>query len=105
MSRSRGWDGTYLIRQYWRSALVFCFNYGVDTGTVRKFPPAHEPILWRQLLWGRQSSDREANSPGALKSSGSGTIPSPGGSLAAVRINRHAWTRIPIVVRLARIRD
>jgi hypothetical protein len=32
-------------------------NYGVDTGTVWKPAPFHEPILWRQLAWA---------SPGAI---------------------------------------
>jgi hypothetical protein len=31
-----------------------------DTGTVWKSTPAHEPILWRHVLGGRQSPDREA---------------------------------------------
>ena len=35
------------------------FNYGVDTGTVWKTLPFHEPILWRHVSWGRQSPDRE----------------------------------------------
>ena len=38
--------------------MVF-FNYGVDTGTVWKSAPAHEPILWRHVSWGRLSPDRE----------------------------------------------
>ena len=35
------------------------FDYGIDTGTVWKAAPAHEPILWRHVSWGRQSPDRE----------------------------------------------
>ncbi|MDA1229411.1 MAG: hypothetical protein O2856_01430 [Planctomycetota bacterium] len=35
------------------------FNYGVDTGTVWKTEPFHEPILWRHVSWDRQSPDRE----------------------------------------------
>jgi hypothetical protein len=35
------------------------FNYGVDTGTVWKTLPFHEPILWRHVSWVRQSPDRE----------------------------------------------
>src|SRR5215207_8848530 len=31
----------------------------VTTGTVWKSAPAHEPILWRHVSWGRQSPDRE----------------------------------------------
>ena len=40
-------------------ALVVFFNYGVDTGTVWKSAPFHEPILWRHVSWDRQSPDRE----------------------------------------------
>jgi hypothetical protein len=39
---------------------VVFFNYGVDTGTVWKSTPAHEPILWRHVIWDWQSPDREA---------------------------------------------
>lgn len=35
------------------------FNYGVDTGTIWKSTPDHEPILWRHVSWERQSPDRE----------------------------------------------
>ena len=35
------------------------FNYGVDTGTVWKSTPAHEPILGRHVIWNRRSPDRE----------------------------------------------
>jgi hypothetical protein len=35
------------------------FNYGVDTGTVWKSAPFHEPILWRHVTWDAQSPDRE----------------------------------------------
>jgi hypothetical protein len=35
------------------------FNYGVDTVTVWKSAPFHEPILWRHETWEPQSSDRE----------------------------------------------
>lgn len=38
--------------------MVF-FNYGVDTGTVWKTLPFHEPIRWRHISWGRQCPDRE----------------------------------------------
>jgi hypothetical protein len=40
--------------------LVVLFNYGVDTGTVWRSTPAHEPILWRHVIWDRKSPDREA---------------------------------------------
>ena len=59
MERPRGWDCPVPIGRYWRSALVVFFNYGVDTGTVWKSAPFHEPILWRHVSWGRQSPDRE----------------------------------------------
>jgi hypothetical protein len=66
MGRPRGWDGFHPIGRCWRSALIFFFNYGVDTGTVWKSTPAHEPILWRHVLWGRQSPDREAKEQSPL---------------------------------------
>jgi integrase len=59
MTRPRGWDDPLPIGRYWRNALVVFFNYGVDTGTVWKSAPFHEPILWRHVSWGRQSPDRE----------------------------------------------
>jgi hypothetical protein len=46
-------------QRYWRAALVVFFNYGVDTGTVWKSAPFHEPILWRHVTWDPQSTDRE----------------------------------------------
>jgi integrase len=60
MERPRGWDQLIPIGRFWRSALVVFFNYGLDTGTVWKSAPFHEPILWRHVSWGRQSPDREA---------------------------------------------
>jgi hypothetical protein len=60
MERARGWDAAHPIGRYWRCALVVFFNYGVDTGTVWKSNPAHEPILWRHVIWDRRSPDREA---------------------------------------------
>jgi hypothetical protein len=59
MRRPRGWDAPFPVGRYWRAALVAFFNYGVDTGTVWKAAPAHEPILLRHVHWGRQSPDRE----------------------------------------------
>jgi integrase len=59
MERPRGWRGEVPVGRYWRCALVVFFNYGVDTGTVWKSEPAHEPILWRHVSWGRESPDRE----------------------------------------------
>ena len=45
MKRPRGWDSPFPVGRYWRAALVVFFNYGVDTGTVWKSAPFHEPIL------------------------------------------------------------
>lgn len=50
---------TNKVRSHLRAALVVFFNYGVDTGTVWKTLPFHEPIRWRHISWGRQSPDRE----------------------------------------------
>ena len=52
MRRPRGWDAPLPVGRYWRAALVVFFNYGVDTGTVWKSAPAHEPILWRHVSLG-----------------------------------------------------
>lgn len=60
MKRPRGWDASCPVGRYWRAALVLFFNYGVDTGTIWKSAPFHEPILWRHISWNRQSPDREA---------------------------------------------
>ncbi|QDV36194.1 tyrosine-type recombinase/integrase [Tautonia plasticadhaerens] len=60
MGRPRGWDAAYPVGRYWRAALVVFFNYGVDTGTVWRSTPAHEPILRRHVIWDRRSPDREA---------------------------------------------
>jgi hypothetical protein len=38
---------------------VVFFNYGVDTGTVWKSAPFHEPILWRHVSWDHHSPDRK----------------------------------------------
>lgn len=59
MERPRGWCESIPVGRYWRCALVVFFNYGVDTGTVWKSTPFHEPILWRHVSWNRQSPDRE----------------------------------------------
>lgn len=59
MGRRRGWDAPLPSGRYWRAALVVCFNYEVDTGTVWESTPAHEPILWRPGSWERSSPDRE----------------------------------------------
>ena len=60
MARPRGWDAPFPIGRYWRAALVVFFNYGVDTGTVWKSIPAHEPVLWRNVCWRAESPDRDA---------------------------------------------
>lgn len=59
MKRPRGWSAPYPIGRYWRSALVLFFNYGLDTGTIWKSTPSHEPILWRHVCWDKQSPDRD----------------------------------------------
>src|SRR5262249_56719607 len=59
MNRPRGWDSPFPVGRYWRAALVVFFNYGVDTGTVCKSAPFHEPILWHHVTWDPQSPDRE----------------------------------------------
>ena len=59
MMRPRGWNDVYPVGRYWRSALVLFFNYGIDTGTLWKTLPFHEPILWRHVTWGSQSPDRQ----------------------------------------------
>ena len=59
LKRPRGWSDPWPVGRYWRCALVIFFNYGVDTGTVWKTLPFHEPIRWRHVSWGLQSPDRE----------------------------------------------
>ena len=59
MPRPRGWHLPVPVGRFWRAALVVFFNYGVDTGTVWKSAPFHEPILWRHISWNRNSPDRE----------------------------------------------
>jgi integrase len=59
MERPRGWSELMPVGRYWRCALVVFYNYGVDTGTVWKSEPSHEPILWQHISWNRQSPDRE----------------------------------------------
>lgn len=60
MSRPRGWSSSHPVGRYWRCALVLFFNYGLDTGTVWKGRPDHEPIRWRHISWHRQSPDGQA---------------------------------------------
>jgi hypothetical protein len=59
LQRPRGWDSPVPVGRHWRAAIVVFFNYGVDTGTIWKCAPCHEPILWRHVSWSRQSPDRE----------------------------------------------
>ena len=59
MPHPRGWKHPVPIGRYWRAAVVLLFNYGVDTGTIWKSAPFHEPVLWRHVAWDRQSPDRE----------------------------------------------
>ncbi len=49
LKRPRGWSDALPIERYWRSALALFFNYGLDTGTIWKSTPIHEPILWRHI--------------------------------------------------------
>jgi hypothetical protein len=59
LRRPRGWTETMPVGRYWRCALALFFNYWLDTGTIWKSAPFHEPILWRHVSWGRHSPDRE----------------------------------------------
>jgi integrase len=58
--RPRGWDLPLSVGRHWRAALVLFFNYGLDTGTIWKSAPCHEPILWRHISWDHQSPDGHA---------------------------------------------
>lgn len=58
MKRPRGWNSVFTVGHYWRAALVVFFNYGVDSGTIWRTAPFHEPILWRHVHWLRESPDR-----------------------------------------------
>lgn len=59
MKNPRGWCELFPVGRYWRAALVIFVNYGLDTGTVWKTAPFHEPILWRHVSWKSRSPDRE----------------------------------------------
>jgi integrase len=59
MQRPRGWDLPMPVGRYWRAALALFFNYGLDTGTIWKSIPWHEPIRWRNVCWDRHAPDRE----------------------------------------------
>ena len=60
MKRPRGWEHALPVGRYWRCALVVFFNYGVDTGTIWKTEPVHEPILWRHVSWNVHSPDGQS---------------------------------------------
>ena len=47
----RGWNHPVSIGHYWRCALVVLFNYGLDTGSLWRTIPVHQPILWRHVSW------------------------------------------------------
>ena len=55
MRRPHGWDRSIPVGRYWRCALVLFFNYGLDTGTVWRSIPIHEPIRWRHVSWDQQA--------------------------------------------------
>lgn len=59
LRRPRGWHAPIPVGRFWRAALVLFFNYGLDSGTIWKWDPIHEPILWRHIHWHRASPDRE----------------------------------------------
>ena len=59
LTRPRGWSVPIPVGRFWRAALVVFFNYGVDSGTIWRWTPSHEPILWRHICWARESPDRE----------------------------------------------
>jgi hypothetical protein len=59
LRRPRGWNLPIPVGKFWRAALVVLFNYGLDSGTVWRSAPFHEPILWRHISWSRESPDRD----------------------------------------------
>jgi len=59
LRRPRGWNSPIHVGRFWRAALVVLFNYGVDSGTIWKSKPIHEPILWRHICWDRESPHTE----------------------------------------------
>lgn len=60
MRRPHAWKQPHTVGQYWRSAIVLFFNYGLDTGTVWKTKTTHEPLLWRHVFWNHESPDRQS---------------------------------------------
>ena len=59
LKRPRGWKEPFKVGRYWRCALVLFVNYGLDTGTLWRTAPFHEPILWRHVSWGAESPNRQ----------------------------------------------
>lgn len=57
MRRPQGWDREVPVGRYWRCALVLFFNYDLDTGTVWRSIPKHEPIRWRHASLNPQAPD------------------------------------------------
>lgn len=55
LRRPRGWKEPHSVGQYWRSAIVLLFNYGLDTGTIWKTKTTHQPLLWRHVFWNHES--------------------------------------------------
>jgi len=49
LRKPRGWSQSPSIGAYSRSGLELFFNSGVETGTIWKPTPIHEPILWRHI--------------------------------------------------------
>ena len=60
LRRPRAWRRPHSVGQYWRSAIVLFFNYGLDTGTIWKTKTTHEPLLWRHVFWNHESPDRQS---------------------------------------------
>jgi hypothetical protein len=71
MPRPRCRASPFPVSRYWRASLVVFFNYGVDTGTVWKSIPAHEPVLWRHVCCARNR--RTATSRSAAAGAGGST--------------------------------
>lgn len=59
MHRPRGWSGPLPIGAYWRAALVFFYNYGVDTQTVFPYSDRAKPLRWRDVSWDRVAPQRQ----------------------------------------------
>ena len=54
------------VGAYWRAALVFFYNYGVDTGTVFPYLQRHQPLLWRHVFASPTCPDRSIKLPEEL---------------------------------------